>query len=673
MQKYHTNILIFSLLLIIAQVCYAQDERGMSQIVSEKETSNIYAIIIGISDYKEVEDLKYADQDALGFASFLMSETGGTVDAANISILLNEEATAVNIGNVLDYLAPKIKEGDRLILFFAGHGDIEAANQNNGLLLLHKAPKSSYFSFGDEYLKVSDIRGINQFCVQNKAKAIIITDACRSGHLAGGSEGSANTSLALSEKWANEIKILSCQPNEISLEGSQWGGGHGVFTYYLVNGLYGLADQDGNEQVSLLELDSYLKTNVIREASPALQTPFVQGDLRSTLSVINKEELVSIKEQLKEEIPLMAMVNTKGTLDQLKKNPDTLVVLLYEKYHQAVDKEELILPEGSSAYDLYQEIENKVEDEHVINTLKRNLAASLQDKAMEVILPILKLEKFDKKPIDEYRLASNELKKAIELLGEGHYLTKALKIRSLFLEAYALSEEYNKLYADRVHRDSTNLILANEILYEAIEIDSTAAYPYFLLGWNYIYLKEITKAIEIFTQYTELIPNNKRAYNNLGYAYDEMNDTTNALLNYRKSIELDSSFSQPYGNIGFIYANAGNMKLAENYFRLSVEKDSMYVVGYYNLGLVYLIHRNLELAKTQMLKVVELNPNYFYAHFNLACIYSLESNTDDAITYLKEALDLGFDDFYSIKNDSDLENLRSTKEFKKLIKDYRKK
>ncbi|MBK7305024.1 MAG: hypothetical protein IPI90_17740 [Saprospiraceae bacterium] len=47
-------------------------------------------------------------------------------------------------------------------------------------------------------------------------------------------------------------KILSCQPNEFSLEGEQWGGGRGVFSYHLVDGLFGLADRNNDGLITLV-------------------------------------------------------------------------------------------------------------------------------------------------------------------------------------------------------------------------------------------------------------------------------------------------------------------------------------------------------------------------------------------------------------------------------------
>jgi uncharacterized caspase-like protein len=49
---------------------------------------------------------------------------------------------------------------------------------------------------------------------------------------------------------------------EISAEGEAWGGGHGVFTYYLLKGLGGAADANGDGTVTAEELFRYVQREV---------------------------------------------------------------------------------------------------------------------------------------------------------------------------------------------------------------------------------------------------------------------------------------------------------------------------------------------------------------------------------------------------------------------------
>ncbi|MFN9115440.1 MAG: hypothetical protein ACK5XN_35745, partial [Bacteroidota bacterium] len=48
-------------------------------------TGNVYAILVGISDYTHLRPLKFADDDALLFKQFLESGAGGMVPDSNIT------------------------------------------------------------------------------------------------------------------------------------------------------------------------------------------------------------------------------------------------------------------------------------------------------------------------------------------------------------------------------------------------------------------------------------------------------------------------------------------------------------------------------------------------------------------------------------------------------------
>ena len=63
--------------------------------------------------------------------------------------------------------------------------------------------------------------------------------------------------------------FTSCETGEVSRESSKLGGGHGVFTYYLLQGLKGQADKskyggDENQKVTLGEVIEYTRDQVKR-------------------------------------------------------------------------------------------------------------------------------------------------------------------------------------------------------------------------------------------------------------------------------------------------------------------------------------------------------------------------------------------------------------------------
>ena len=84
-----------------------------------------FAIVMGISKYKYILPLTYADKDAEMFRDYMKSPAGGSISTDNIFILLNEQALSTNFWSKgfkwLD--AKKLQKWDRLFIYLAGHGD----------------------------------------------------------------------------------------------------------------------------------------------------------------------------------------------------------------------------------------------------------------------------------------------------------------------------------------------------------------------------------------------------------------------------------------------------------------------------------------------------------------------------------------------------------------------
>ena len=136
--------------------CFAQETRGIIVTKNENKDSvagNTYAVIVGISDYPYLHPLHYADKDAELFRDFLQSPAGGNVKFENISLLLNENATAANFWiKGISWLTAKKnpQKGDRVYFYFAGHGD--AINKDEYFFLAYDCSpggdKNNYVASG---------------------------------------------------------------------------------------------------------------------------------------------------------------------------------------------------------------------------------------------------------------------------------------------------------------------------------------------------------------------------------------------------------------------------------------------------------------------------------------------------------------------------------------------
>ena len=229
------------------------------------------AIIIGISDYKnlpatsqkpgDLVDLKYAHQDANAFRNFIRTSelSGGDWD---IRYFVNEEATEKNIDNAITGILSNALSQDLIYIFFSGHGRGHPLREKDVYLLTWDF-EPDYYRSGYSYKDLLDL------IADSKAKHIIaFIDACRSGTIGFGGKGKSKGNFdqdafgeALKLIPENRVVFSSGRGTQLSYEDPDLQ--RSVFTYYLLKGLNGEAEEYQNSQfVDLGELAAYVQNKV---------------------------------------------------------------------------------------------------------------------------------------------------------------------------------------------------------------------------------------------------------------------------------------------------------------------------------------------------------------------------------------------------------------------------
>lgn len=80
----------------------------------------VQALLVGINDYKQINDLSGCVNDVTNIRDVLLKYFGFTV--ADIRVLVNSRATKKNILDRLKWLINGAKNGDTLIFHYSGHG-----------------------------------------------------------------------------------------------------------------------------------------------------------------------------------------------------------------------------------------------------------------------------------------------------------------------------------------------------------------------------------------------------------------------------------------------------------------------------------------------------------------------------------------------------------------------
>ena len=241
---------------------------------TRKGTGQRYAILIGVDDYNELEDLRFCGADQVAFRDELL-KAGFPDDQI---FLLHTKATnskytpfKANIEKQLDLILNLVERDDLLVFGFSGHG---AHLDGKSYLLPAEANVENLDSLISRdlvYQKLQDCRA---------SLKVAFIDACRDDPRPAGRRSARTASdpraLAQSLERVPEGLLLftSCAPGELSMEEKRFG--HGVFMHFILEGMQGPADTDGNRNVSFKELFKYAgqktKIYVAREFN-SYQTP----------------------------------------------------------------------------------------------------------------------------------------------------------------------------------------------------------------------------------------------------------------------------------------------------------------------------------------------------------------------------------------------------------------
>lgn len=250
----------------------------------------------------------------------------------------------------------------------------------------------------------------------------------------------------------------------------------------------------------------------------------------------------------------------------------------------------------------------------------------------------------------------NDYSKAIEHYKLCSEFEKQQDVLSRIADCYSLLGQYEEAinYIDlAIAADSTEsilLMIKADILYDA---------------------GNFAEAIEQITKYIEHTPDYFGGYYRRGFYKDNIGDIQGAIADYNASIALDSSYAYAYLGRADMYLLKGDSVLAQQDYYKVIELDtipsseSCAQYAYMELG-------EIEKAIDFMEQIIANSSDDTGCYYDAACLYARIGDKDMSLKMLETAFRKGYKRFAHVEKDDDLEPIRSTKEFKKLIKKYRK-
>lgn len=255
------------------------------------DAPSLYILAVGIDTYENNElNLRYAVADLELFTKNIEQLSAPLFKNVNIiSLSSPHDTTKEALSRAFNRLSLDVRAGDYFIFYNSSHGYIASFNNGDSkfflitsdVIFLDPENLKKYAISQDELVSL-----IGNIPAQNK---IMILDTCHSGEagriiqMAAMSGKQKTYTRALSSATAMQLLKMASgssvftasQSVEAAIEGFK---GHGLFTYTLVEGMKGMADENNDKFITLGELKSYVERNVFirsKEQFKIKQVPYV--------------------------------------------------------------------------------------------------------------------------------------------------------------------------------------------------------------------------------------------------------------------------------------------------------------------------------------------------------------------------------------------------------------
>jgi len=241
-----------------------QDQVFLNPAAIKKNVKNdAVAIIIGIQNYKRVTKADFANSDAQDFYDYAVRALG--VKEENIKLLLDSEAEDIEIYRTFkNWLPLKVKKNKTdVYVFFSGHG--LPSEDGKSLFLLPYGVDKDFI----DKSAVSQKEIVTALQTSQPKSVTMFIDSCYSGQARTGEALLADARpVSLKAKEAifpPEFVVLTASaPDQISSSSSDLK--HGIFSFYLMKGMEGEADENKDGKITIGELQNYLSETVARQA-----------------------------------------------------------------------------------------------------------------------------------------------------------------------------------------------------------------------------------------------------------------------------------------------------------------------------------------------------------------------------------------------------------------------
>ena len=575
-----------------------------------------YALLIGVSKYQRLPQdqwLQFADADATLFEKHVLSPRGGGLPPENVLKLTDERATTASLRNAFQtFLKGRATKKDTVLILIAGHGTVESPGSKGAYILTHDSDPQD---LAGTAMPMAEVQTLINEELSKVGRVAVFVDVCRAGNIGSIKNTTVNAVVEkLGEAEGEILGLMASRPKELSYEGSQFGGGHGAFSYFLLKALSGAADKNNDGKVDVNEFINYVQAEVAKGTNDK-QHPREFGTMDNAVALSDTTkpgiDLARVYFPVVFDFhgePMYLAQAQPGVLSA----PATAAVA---RFTDALEKTRLL----SDAFTALAELKPLLSAEQY-RLQENRLRIALEDQAQQVILRYLTGDQIPQTQKDFQN-------------GEAYYgAARRLTPESLYLEGRQSFLHGRSLLFEK------NYAQAADFLEEAVRIDPGGAHAYNALGIAYLEQADFARAIPAFRDAIRRAPYWTYPLHNLALAYIETGDSAGAIRAYQQAIKLTPQYSYLPYNLGLVYQRLNRRKDAEAAYRKAMALAPDLAEPYNALGSLKAATGRVSEAEQFYRQAIEKNPAQLAARHNLALLLAGNKRGPEAIDLWRDNL-----------------------------------
>ncbi|MBX9573419.1 MAG: tetratricopeptide repeat protein [Candidatus Obscuribacterales bacterium] len=587
--------LAVSFLLSGANVSVAAPAKAPSgaKVIPRVQTSapigDKWAVVIGVGKFADpqVPQLKYASKDAKDFYDYLVDPNQGKFAKDHVKLLLNEDATKVNIMDMLgdSFLPHAANPNDLVVIYLSTHGSPAGADiRGVNYVVSYDTQLRKLFATGLEMRQL--LRIIKERVHTNRI--LLVLDTCYSGAGGESHKGLSRTNVDSSAlaQGIGSLVISSSSPNQRSWESDELKNSY--FTRYLIDSLK-QASPNTTIDVVFNAMKNRVQQNVLKDKGE-VQTPVLSGSFFGPPLVLSTSP-----SELRTAPVTFALSGDGG---KAGKGSAADLSTYGEKMRSA-----RALIDANKLWDASHELE-----------------AAIKSNPESV----------------EARLVSSDVYDAQGRFNEAYESAKKA----------VMNDEESSQAREKLSRAYIRLNNPDEAMRQAqkaVTLDPENSMGYYLMAYiNEKCLNRQDQAEQLYRKALELNSLNGKAYMGMASLLSKQgkDDVCEALV--RKALEADADDPEAHLALARLVGKKGDSKKAESDLRQAISADPSNPVLHAELGNALSLHDDKATeAEAEYKKALELGPNVGFCHLAFAkFLYDKRDRVEEAEKEFRQAIKL---------------------------------